>query len=500
MLREQPRGLYLVATTEFWERFSYWGMLSLLVLFLTASPKDGGFGWAAADAVSLYARYLGVLFSAPAIGGWLSSRYFGERRCIIWGGLCVVMGHILLAGPMLLPQLIEFLSGHPVHVWLRECGIVLGKVQLDAEVREALQSGRCAGVSTGRAALQVAYHLQAWSFAAGLFILVVGTGFIKSTVSSIVGKLYPPGDRRRDEGFAIFMGFIYLGGISANFVAGSLGEIFGWHYGFAAAAVGMIGGLSWYLVQQQKTLGQVGTEPDRLVVRGSACTNSPLSRIEWDRVMLLLIMGAFAVLYAMAFYQKGGLLNVEAKLHVDRRVFGFEIPATWLLSVSTLLFVMLTLPAARLWRWLAERGWEPNAITRLGMGLAVIALGYAVLLGGLASKEGSLSHQFSLAWMVGLYACFAIGDLLVWPAQIASVSRLAPTQYAAFSIGAWHLTQGIGSGLTSLFSELGTQQGLAPVATLLCLICAAAALILLAARKYVEKLAHGALIGTTSKN
>src|SRR5688572_23837559 len=119
VLREQPRGLYLIAVTEFWERFSYWGMLLLLVLFLTESPAAGGFGWAAVDAVSLFAFYQGALFCSPAIGGYLASRYFGERRCILWGGVAVASGHLLLAGPVVLPWIAEIVSGYPVLDWLQ---------------------------------------------------------------------------------------------------------------------------------------------------------------------------------------------------------------------------------------------------------------------------------------------------------------------------------------------------------------------------------------------
>ena len=138
LLREQPRGLYLVAITEFWERFSYWGMLGLLVLFLTAPTATGGFGWSSEDALALYALYTGAVFSAPAVGGYLASRYFGERRCILWGGVCVAAGHFLLAGPALYPWLAGQLAGQPIGEWLHGCGITLGKIWPDAAISSAL--------------------------------------------------------------------------------------------------------------------------------------------------------------------------------------------------------------------------------------------------------------------------------------------------------------------------------------------------------------------------
>lgn len=489
LLREQPSGLYLVAITEFWERFSYWGMLGLLVLFLTATPATGGFGWTTAEALTLYGLYTGAVFSAPAVGGYLASRYFGERACILWGGVCVAAGHFLLAGPVLFPWLIEQFGHLPVLDWLHHCGVALGKIVPGEGI--TAQLGQCAPPDAA-ATLRAAYAAQAWSFLGGLVLIVVGTGFIKSTVSSIVGKLYGEGDRRRDEGYAIFMGFIYLGAVSANFVAGTLGEKVGWHYGFAAAGLGMAGGLAWYLARHRKVLGDIGMAPDRKAEDAQAAP-AEAGPVERRRIAVAVLMSLFVIVYAVAFYQKGGMLNLETKQHVDRHVLGFEVPATWLLSVSTFVFILLTLPAARLWRSLAAQGRDPDVILKLAGGLLALACGYGVLLLGQAEKAVSPAHEFSLWWIVAMYATFAIGDLLVWPTQIAAVSRLAPARHAAFAIGSWYLTIGIGSWLTGIFGSMGARIGIAPVAVLLAGICAASVLILWVLRPKLLRLAHGAL-------
>jgi proton-dependent oligopeptide transporter, POT family len=494
MLREQPAGLYLVAITEFWERFSYWGMLGLLVLFLTAPVEGGGFGWNTADALWLYALYTGAVFAAPAVGGYLASRYFGERRCILWGGVGVAAGHLLLTGPAVLPALTELVTGHAVGSWLRSCGIPLGQIAPAPEVTAALHSGRCAMDPAGSAALTFAHGAQAWSFMLGLALIVIGTGFIKSTVSSIVGKLYPADDHRREDGFAIFMAFIYLGALSSNFVAGTLGELLGWHYGFAAAGLGMVGGLVWYVARHRKVLGNIGERPDRdqaLELRAQATAAE--QRIERGRIAVAVIMSAFVVIYAMAFYQKGGLLNLETRAHADRVVFGFEIPTTWLLSVSTLVFILLTLPVTRLWRSLRERGREPDVVAKLGGGLAMLALSYGLLLVALLQKENSMSQQFSLWWIIAMYCGFAVADLLVWPTQIAAVSRLAPARHAAFAIGSWHLTIGLGSWLTGIFGALGARSGVDVAGVVLLGVCAAAAAIVMTLRPALLRLSQGAL-------
>lgn len=495
VLREQPAGLYVVSITEFWERFSYFGMLGLLVLFLTAPTATGGFGWSTREALSLYAVYTGAVFSAPAVGGYFASRYIGERRSILWGGVAVTAGHLLLAGPAVLPWLIEASTGYPVADWLRSCGIPLGQILPRPEIRAALDAGLCTRSPDGSPQVAAAYAMQAWSFTLGLVLIVAGTGFIKATVSSIVGKLYPAEDRRREEGFAIFMGFIFLGSLLSNFVAGTLGELLGWHVGFAAAGIGMAGGLAWYLARHRRTLGTIGEAPDR--VHGVAVISGapPTREVERGRVVVALFMSVFVIVYAMAFYQKGGLLNLEARQHVDRHVLGFQVPATWLLSVSTAVFVLLTVPATRLWRALAARGREPDVVAKLAAGLAVLACSYAILLLGQAEKAGSASGTFSIWWIVAMYFGFALGDLLVWPAQIAAVNRLAPPRYAAFAIGSWYLTIGFGSWLTNIFGSLGARSGVGVVAVALMAVCLVAALLLAALRPWLLRLSRGALDG-----
>lgn len=493
MLRQQPPGLYLVAITEFWERFSYWGMLGLLVLFLTAPPATGGFGWSSAEALTLYALYTGAVFSAPAVGGFLASRYFGERACILHGGVAVTVGHFLLSGPAVGPWLIELVSGWPVGEWLSSCGIPLGKPLPTPAIRNALDSGLCAANEAGRGAVALAYHLQSWTFLSGLIAIVAGTGLIKSTVSSIVGKLYAPGDARREEGFGIFMACIYLGALMSNLVAGTIGELLDWHYGFAVAGVGMAAGLALYLARHQQFLGDIGKQPDHTEPVRADDQQQLAPHVQRGRILVAVVMSLFVVLYALSFYQKGGLLNLETREHVDRHVFGFELPTTWLLSMSTLVFIVLTLPAARLWRYLAARNGEPDVVAKLALGLAALACGYGIFALGLLEKSVSPDQRFSLWWMVGMYALFAVGDLLVWPTQLAAVSRLAPPRHAAFAIGSWYLTIGLGSWLTATTAPINDSFGISAVALLLMTLCAGAALSIWLIKPRLIELTYGAL-------
>ena len=493
-LFDQPRGLYLVSITEFWERFSYWGMLGLLVLFLTAAPAEGGFGWSTAQALSLYALYTGAIFSAPAVGGFLASRYFGERRSILWGGVAVACGHLLLTGPVVAPWLVTAATGIPVDRLIWQCGYALGQILPGAAVADALSSGRCASQALPAQALSLAYFGQAWTFTLGLILIVVGTGFIKSTVSSIVGKLYEEGDRRREEGFAIFMAFIYVGALCSNLVAGTLGEKLGWHYGFAAAGLGMAAGLVWYVLRQRAVLGDIGMAPDRAA---RPALQPGDRRKERERILLAILMSLFVIIYALAFYQKGGMLNLETKAHVDRTIRGFEVPATWLLSVSTLTFILLSLSASRLWKRLAAQQRDPDPLGKLLGGLAALAIAYALLLAGLSEKQADGS--FSLWWLVAMYVLFGVGDLLVWPVQIASVSRLAPARHAAFAVGSWYLTIGIGSWLTGTVGSLGARSGIAVAVTVLVALLLFSVLLLFFLRPRLLGLAHGAFDSSATK-
>jgi POT family proton-dependent oligopeptide transporter len=252
-------------------------------------------------------------------------------------------------------------------------------------------------------------------------------------------------------------------------------------------------GLSLYLAKHEQLLGDIGKQPDRTQLDDAAVAREVPPHVQRGRIVVALLMSVFVVLYAMSFYQKGGLLNLETREHVDRFVFGFELPTTWLLSISTLVFIVLTLPAARLWRYLAARNQEPDVVAKLALGLAALALGYGIFALGLVEKAVSADGRFSLWWMVGMYALFAIGDLLVWPTQLAAVSRLAPPKHVAFAVGSWYLTIGLGSWLTASTAPINDRFGIDAVAWVLMGLCGTAAVSIWLLKPWVMRLTYGAL-------
>jgi proton-dependent oligopeptide transporter, POT family len=430
-----PKGVFLLSFTEMWERFSYYGMLALLVLFLTADVAHNGFGWEREDALKLYGFYTGLIFTAPLLGGWIANNYWGERRCIVVGGVLLVFGHFCLAGPALIS---------PEH-----------------------------GATLIRG-----------TFFGGLCFIAAGTALLKPTISSIVGRFFADGDRRRDGAFALFFVGIYIGGLSANFIVGYLGERVAWHWGFSAAGFGMTLGLIAYLLKQQAWLANLGVAPVR-EQRGTLLRN--LTPQERDRIKVILLQGLFTVVYAAAFYQKGGLLTLFARENLNRDVGGWEIPVTWLLTISTATFIVVTPIAARMWQVLAERGFSPPASTKLGWGLISLGLGYLVI--SLATSSGVQGTWWG--WLAITYVFFGIGDALVWPTQISMVSRLAPPNASALFVGGWYVTIGLGSWLTGYIGALGYSWGMLPVFLCLAATTSALGMLLWAIAPRLTRLAHG---------
>lgn len=456
--RGYPKGVYLLSFTELWERFSYYGMLALLVLFLTAETSAGGFGWDRPDALKLYGFYTGFIFSAPLIGGWIANNYWGERRCIVLGGLLLVAGHACLSSPALLPWIAGRITGHDLHsIWVA-AGVSLGAPFPDAAVSARL-SAAAQTVNVNAATVELVYRLVALTFLGGLTLIASGTALLKPTISSIIGRFFDADDERRDGAFALFFVGIYIGGLSANFIVGFLGERVAWHWGFTAAGFGMTLGLVVYLLKQRAWLADLGEK----AVRPARGALGNLTAAERTRIFVILVQGLFTVAYAAAFYQKGGLLTLFAREQLDRSVGAVEVPVTWLLAISTGTFILVTPLLARIWASLAARGRDPDSATKLAWGLLMIGLGYVVIAVAVFVHPLAEGMRASWGWLALTYICFGIGDALVWPTQISMVSRLAPPAWSALFVGAWYITIGIGSWLTGYIGALGYSWGMLPV-------------------------------------
>ncbi len=299
MKTAHPKGLYLLFSVEMWERFSFYGMLALLVLFM-----KGFFGWDTEVASNIYGWYIALVFLTPIIGGYLADRFFGPNKCIIAGALTIAAGQFVL--------------------------------------------------------FTVPYTASVTMFYLGVALLIIGNGLFKSNISVLVGNLYPKDDPRKDAGFTIFYMGINLGAALAPFICGTLGEKVAWQWGFFAAGVGMIIGLFTFLIGKKKLLGDLGEKPasHRSKHNIDKKPEAPLTKIEKQRMAVILIMGFFVIFFWFAFKQNGASLTLFAKESTDRTISflnNWEFPASWFLSFNAI-FILLFAPVfSSLWIRLAKK-------------------------------------------------------------------------------------------------------------------------------------------------
>jgi len=384
---KQPRGLALLFFTEMWERFSYYGMRALLILYLI-DTATGGFGWTQERASRLYGWYTGLVYLTPILGGWLADRYLGTAKSLIIGGIVIALGHFTIAAD--------------THV----------------------------------------------TFFAGLVLIVIGTGFFKANVSTLVGQLYREHDPRRDAGFTIFYIGINSGAFIGPLICGWLAANpkYGWSWGFGAAGVGMALGVLCFLLLRKKYLGDTGMRPmsHGLSEAGRPAAAAPLTKEEKDRVLAIIVVVFFVAFFWLAFEQAGSSLNVFAQQKTQRAVSGWlgsivpngEIPAAWFQSVGPFFILTLAPVFAVLWNRMGTR--QPSTPVKMTWGLFLLGLGFVVITAGayLAGASGLASPFF----LITLYFLHTCGELMVSPVGLSFVTKVAPAKIASMMMGVWFLS------------------------------------------------------------
>jgi POT family proton-dependent oligopeptide transporter len=434
-----PRGLSTLFFTEMWERFSYYGIRPLLVLFMTAALARGGFGFTRPTASAIVGIYAASVYLASLPGGWVADRWLGLRRAIWWGGVLIALGHLSIA-------------------------------------------------------LSLVFAHQA--FFLGLILIVMGTGLLKPNISAIVGDLYPGGDPRRDAGFSVFYMGINLGALIAPIITGFLGERVGWHWGFGAAGVGMLIGLLTFRLRSRSTLGSLGTVPagtleDQqrarrltlgiagvvalvvalamagvIAIDPLAIANmmkniilamavlyfaylfffAKLTGDEKKGMAVVLVLWIFSVVFWSAFEQAPTSLNLFARDFTDRTLLGWEIPASWFQSVESF-FVVLFAPAlAAIWVALGRRGKDLSSPTKFAIGLACAGVGFLLMVGA-ANRviAGGAAVRVSMLWLVASYCFQSVGELALSPVGLSSMTKLAPRRFAGLTMGAWFTSLALGN-------------------------------------------------------
>ncbi|MGO9830014.1 MAG: peptide MFS transporter [Myxococcaceae bacterium] len=473
-----PKGLYLLFFTEAFERFQYYGMRAFLVLYLVDATR--GLGWSHTEALSLYGTYTGLVYLTPVLGGYIADRFLGQRLSVVLGGTLMMFGQVLCA------------------------------------VKSAP------------------------TLYAGLTVLVLGNGFFKANISTMVGQLYAPGDRRRDNAFTIFYMGINLGGFLGPLLAGGVAEEVDWSFGFALSGLGMAIGVATFLALKGRLLPGIGTLREKpsardvqrflrglgvavLVLAALAwvAVKGPLAgRVNWDVVLLTAILGTmlgffiyltffgklskderdrvivifvlvlFVVFFWAAFEQAGGLMNLYTDTKVDRGIFAWTVPTTWFQSVNSLFIVLFAPLFAAMWTWLAARGKEPRTATKMALGMLLVSGGFVLMYA--AARQSAAEGKAALLWVVGAYLFHTWGELALSPVGLSMITKLAPTRFASALMGVWFLSNAAANKLAGMLGGAAERVGDQTMFGLIVLGTAGAGVVLLALSGTLSRMTHGA--------
>lgn len=509
-----PSGLFVLFFTEMWERFSYYGMRALLVLFLVSSLLDEGWGWERADALVLYAWYTGLVYLTPIIGGFIADKFTGYRKAVILGALIMTLGHASMA---------------------------------------------LEGVTS------VFFYI-------GLFCLIIGNGLFKPNISSMVGQLYKTQGKEKDAGYTIFYMGINSGAFLGIMLCGYIGEKVGWHYGFGLAGIFMFFGMLQFLFAQ-KIFGRIGLSPQQTKdfddaiedeIEGLGETLEEVkdeaenSKVVRDRITVIAIFALFTVFFWWAFEQAGGSMTVFARDYTDRALTGdsastfkivntiitvvpmlvitwvllllfkqtfgkyslsniflavsfviiwgiviwmlyreftadtTEVPASWF-GVLNSLFIILFAPLfSKIW----QSKYNPSGPVKFAIGLFLVGLGFALLSYASTSiPDGAKTASVSLIWLVLAYYFHTMGELCVSPVGLSYVSKLAPLRLVGMMFGIWFVANFLANllgGLTGSFIDpISEKYGLDTFFLIFTIIPVAAGLIMLLITPMMKRKMHG---------
>jgi len=426
-----PAGLFILFFTEMWERFSYYGMRAILVLYLVASTSDknAGLGWANGEALALYGWYTALVYIMSIPGGWIADKLIGQKKAVLYGGILLVAGHGILSFENMM------------------------------------------------------------AFYSGLGLIVLGVGMLKPNISTMVGGLYQTGDIRRDKGFTIFYIGINIGAFLSSLIVGYVGEVYGWHYGFGLAAIGMTFGLIQYLVGQ-KYLLSVGnfigksTNPEL-----AEAANQPLTKVAKDRIIVLLISFLLVIVFWGAFEQAGGLMNIYAMEKTNRAFLGWEIPASWFQSLNAFFIIVLGTSVAGFWATRKLKGKLATSLFKMILGLIIMGSGF-FFMSAAATQYNAAGHS-AMYWLVLAYLLHTVGELCISPVALSFITKLAPMKYASIMMGVYFAMTGFGNKLAGLLGESAESFGEFGVFTGIAIFCVIFGGLVLLFRKKLEVLTHG---------
>ena len=452
-----PKGLYLLFFTEMWERFSYYGMRAILILYLTKKFIEGGLGMDEKYAMLLYGYFTGFVYFTPLIGGWLADRYLGKRLAVTIGGITMMLGQFTLFG---------------------------------------LNS------TTG---LYI-----------GLLLLIIGNGFFKPNISTLVGGLYKDGDSRRDAAFTIFYMGINLGAMIAPLIIGVVtdnmfattnedGSIsYGYRYGFLVSGIGMLLGQVIFNLLGTKYLGDLGTKPvgavsDTEVAKVQKSINPETGKEldekdEKQRISVIFILLIFAVFFWAGFEQAGSSLSLYTDKYIDRSIGSFEIPTSWFQSVNPLFIVTLA-PLFTLF-WASPIGRRLTTPVKMGVGMIILGVGFLFMIGAVAERsangdEDDVNNKAALMWLIMTYLLHTIGELCISPVGLSVVTKLSPPKLASVLMAVWMLSSFFANIVGGYIASYVETMGAGEVFTYIAGFVSVCGVLLILLNKVILKLMHG---------
>jgi POT family proton-dependent oligopeptide transporter len=428
-----PKGLYLLFTVEMWERFSYYGMRALLIFYLTKSWLDGGLGYDEQTGNLIYGFFTGFVYFTPLIGGWLADHKIGQRMAISIGAFTMMAGEFCLASSQ-----------------------------------------------------------SRYSLMAGLILLIIGNGFFKPNISTIVGQLYSPTDLRRDQGFTLFYMGINVGALFSPLVTGTLAVHYGYNTGFLAAGIGMLIGQIFYLSLGNRLLGNAGKRLHKDKSLSPEASTPPLTKVEKDRTKVILITTFFAIFFFASFEQAGSSLSLYTDKFIDRTIGNFEIPASWFQSVNPICIILFAPLFSILWRELARRKREPSLPVKMASGMLLQGLGFVLMVGAVLQRGDSSSElvKANILWMLFMYLFSTFGELCLSPIGLSMVSRLSPARLTSMLMGVWLASSFVANILAGQVAAMVGELGALKIFGSIAAVCFAIGGILLLLSRRLVRMEH----------
>jgi proton-dependent oligopeptide transporter, POT family len=392
-----PRGLATLFFTEMWERFSYYGMRAFLLFYMVTPVANGGLGFSDANGTSLYGTYTGSAWGAAIVGGLVADRLIGQYRSVLYGGILIMLGHISLV-----------------------------------------------------------FHALPF-FYTGLAFIVIGTGLLKPSVSTLVGSLYEQGDPRRDAGFSIFYMGINSGAMLGPIIAGYVAQRIDWHLGFGCAAIGMALGLLQYVFDKRHLLPAIERMAEERRMRAAApATDSSaaaasaggvlgFTAAEWGRIGAIIVLFVFAILFWAGYEAAGSSLALFADRNTDLHLFGFEFPSSWF-QVAQPFFVIVLAPVFA-WLWIRLGPREPSVPIKFAFGLLFMGLAFIIMLPAGSAVAADNTLRVSALWLITWNLFSEFGELCLSPVGLSAITKLSPARIVGLMMGVWFLSLAFGNKL-----------------------------------------------------